>query len=169
MDILEALFTRRSIRKYTTEPVSEDDLRILLKAAMLAPSACNEQPWEFVVAEKQELRDKLSELSTYTKMAQRAPLAILVCGNLDKEKAPGMWVQDCSAAIENLLLAARGRNIGGVWCGIHPVKEREEKARQILGLPERVIPFALVCLGHPDQKFHEEDRYNENCVHREKW
>lgn len=169
MDIFEAIFTRRSIRKYTTEAVSDEDVEIILKAAMLAPSACNEQPWQFVVARDPEQRQKLSEVSPYTHMAAKAPVVIVVCGDLSEEKAPGMWVQDCAAATQNILLAARGRNLGAVWCGIHPESDREDKARKIIGLPEQVIPMSLICIGHPEQKFYEENRYRADRVHHEKW
>lgn len=169
MDIFEVIRTRRSIRKYTTEPISEDDLHILLDAAMHAPSAKNEQPWHFVIAREAKIREALSKTSPYTHMAVKAPIVIIVCGDLALEKAPGMWVQDCAAATENLLLAARGKNLGSVWCGVHPEKEREEHVREVLGLPENVIPLGLICLGHPEQPFSEERRFQEDRIHREKW
>lgn len=169
MDLFEALKTRRSIRKYTEEDVSDDDLHAMLDAAMHAPSACNEQPWHFIVVRQAPLRDILSKTSPHTHMASKAPLVIVICGDTSIEKASGMWVQDCAAATENLLLAARGRGLGSVWCGVHPVKEREEHIKTALGLPETVIPFGLVCIGHSEQPFKEEQRYNESRIHIEKW
>lgn len=169
MDIFEAIFTRRSIRKFMELPVSKDDENLILKAAMLAPSACNEQPWHFVCIRDQSTREQLSHVSPYTHMAADAPLVIIVCGDLSLEKAAGMWVQDCSAAIENLLLAARGKNLGSVWCGIHPEKDRETKTREILGIPENVIPLGMISIGHPAQHFSEAARFNEDRIHREKW
>lgn len=110
MDIFEALFTRRSIRKYTQEDVSDEDLNILLKAAMLAPSASNRQPWHFVVVRDPEVRAALAGRHPYAKMAADAPVVIVVCADLNEEKTPGFWVQDCSAATQNLMLAARQKS-----------------------------------------------------------
>lgn len=169
MDLFEALRTRRSIRKYTEEPVSDDDLHHILDAAMHAPSAVNEQPWHFVIVRDEAGRTALAKTSPYTHMAAKAPVVIVVCGDINLDKASGMWVQDCAAATENLLLAARGRQIGSVWCGVHPVREREDSIRAILGLPENIIPFCLICLGHTDEPFKEEQRFKEDRVHREKW
>lgn len=169
MDLFEALKTRRSIRKYTAENVSDDDLHALLDAAMHAPSACNEQPWHFIVAREQPLRDILAKTSPHTHMAAKAPLVIVVCGDTSAEKASGMWVQDCAAATENLLLAARGRDLGSVWCGVHPEKDREDHIRNALSLPKQIIPFCLICIGHTEQPFKEEHRYDQARIHMEKW
>lgn len=169
MELFEALKTRRSIRKYTAEPVSDDNIHALLDAAMHAPSAMNEQPWHFIVAREQTVREALSKTSPYTHMAAQAPVVIVVCGDMNYDKAHGMWVQDCSAATQNLLLAARGENLGTVWCGVHPVKEREEIIRSVLGLPANIVPLGLICIGHPAQAFREEQRFHEDRVHREKW
>lgn len=169
MELFEALRTRRSIRKYNAEPVSDDDIHAMLDAAMHAPSACNEQPWHFVVVRGAEGRAALAKTSPYTHMAAAAPVVIVVCGDLNYDKASGMWVQDCAAATQNLLLAARGREIGSVWCGVHPQKEREEIIRAALGLPEHIIPFSLICLGHTDSEFREEHRFHEDRIRREKW
>lgn len=169
MDVFEALFTRRSIRKYTDQPVSDADVETMLKAAMLAPSAKNERPWAFVVVRDAGLREELSEATPYVKMAAQAPVVIVVCGDLNEDKAGGRWVQDCSAAIENLLIAARGLEIGTVWCALHPDAERVAKVRGILGIPEHVVPLGLVCAGHPAQPFAEASRFMPERIHRERW
>lgn len=169
MDIFEALYTRRSIRKYTDEDISDDDLHSMLKAAMLAPSAMNERPWHFVVVREAATRAALSEATPYVKMAAHAPVVIVVCGDLNEEKAKGHWEQDCSAAIENLLLAARGKNIGTVWCAVHPEAERVANVRRILGIPGHVIPLGLICAGHPAQPFAEADRFMPERVHQNHW
>lgn len=169
MDLFEALRTRRSIRKYTSETVSDDDLHHIMDAAMHAPSAVNEQPWHFVIVRGEVGRAALAKTSPYTHMAANAPVVIVVCGDLNYDKGNGMWVQDCAAATQNILLAARGKELGSVWCGVHPVKEREDIVRAALGLPENIIPFALVCLGHTDQPFKEEHRFHEDRIRREKW
>lgn len=169
MDLFEALRTRRSIRKYTADPVTDEDVHILLEMAMLAPSAKNEQPWQFVVVRSEAGRGALAGTSPYTHMAAQAPVVIVVCGDLHQDKAAGMWVQDCAAAIENLMLAARGRNLGTVWCGVHPVAERVAHIRATLGLPEHIIPLGLICVGHPAAEFKTENRYNAALVHLETW
>lgn len=169
MDIYEAIVTRRSIRKFTTDPVADEDVRLLLKCAMSAPSASNQQAWQFVVIRDESMRQTVSKSSPYTGMAAHAPLVIIVCGDLREEKAPGFWPQDCAAAIQNMLLAARGRNLGSVWCGIHPVREREDYLKKALALPDGVIPFALVCVGHTEMKFHEEERFLAERVHMGQW
>ena len=169
MDVFEDLFTRRSIRKYTDEPVSDADVQTMLKAAMLAPSAKNERPWAFVVVRDAALRAELSEATPYVKMAAHAPVVIVVCGDLNEDKAGGRWEQDCSAAIENLLLAARGLEIGTVWCALHPDSGRVATVRGILGIPEHVVPLGLVCVGHPAQPFSEADRFMPERIHYERW
>lgn len=169
MDLYEAITSRRSIRKFTSEPLSDEDIRQILECAMLAPSARNQQPWQFVLLRDQALREAASRTSPYTGMCANAPLVIVVCGDLEEEKAPGFWPQDCAAATQNLLLAARGKDIGAVWCGIHPVQEREEYLKKLLNLPEKVIPFALVCLGHTEMKFHKENRFKAERIHEGGW
>lgn len=169
MDIFEAMFTRRSIRKYTQDPVDDEDLKLLLKAAMLAPSASNRQPWHFVVVRDANVRAAIAERHPYAKMAADAPLLIVVCADLNEEKTPGFWVQDCSAATQNILLAARGKNLGSVWCGLHPVEERMRVVREILNLPDHVMPLGLICIGHPAQPFSEADRFREDRIHYDRW
>ncbi|HJA76341.1 MAG TPA: nitroreductase family protein [Candidatus Desulfovibrio gallistercoris] len=169
MEFFEALRTRRSIRKYTAEPVAQEDVRVMLEAAMLAPSASNRQPWHFVVVDDRATLDRIAAEHPYAKMAADAPLAIVVCGDLDAEKTKGFWVQDCSAATQNLMLAGRALGIGSVWCGLHPVEDRVAPIRRILGLPDNIIPLSLVVMGHPAQDFSEADRYQEAKVHHNHW
>ena len=169
MDAIETLLTRRSVRKFTDQNISDEELRVLLDCAMSAPSACNEQPWEFLVLRAAANRELVSRTTPYTHMAAQAPLVIVVCGNLAREKAAGFWPQDCSCAIENMMLAARAMGIGSVWCGVHPMPDREEYLKKAFNLPESIIPFGIVCLGYPDRDFHKAERFNEAFVHHEKW
>lgn len=169
MDLFEALRTRRSIRKYTEDNISDDDLHAMLDAAMHAPSARNQQPWHFVVARRAEIREALSKASPYTHMAAKAPLVIVIAADMNACKVEEMWVQDCAAATENMLLAARGRDIGTVWCGIYPVADRMESIRQTLALPPHIIPFNLVCAGHTSEEFREEQRYQQDRIHMDRW
>lgn len=169
MDIIETIRTRRSIRKFTSEPVTDDQIRTILEAASMAPSAGNAQPWQFVVIRDRDILDRVKSINPYAAMADQAPLSILVCGDLSLEKFPGFWVQDCSACVENLLLAVHGIGLGGVWTGIYPMEDRIDGFRRLLGLPDNVIPLALVVIGHPDQTLPSPSRYKPERVHRERW
>lgn len=169
MDVIEAIRTRRSIRKYKEKPVPEELVRELLAAAMSAPSAGNQQPWHFVVITDPKILSKVETVHPHAAMAGKAPMAILVCGDLSLEKHEGFWVQDCSAAIQNLLLAAHGRGLGAVWTGIYPREPRVVGFRKLCSLPEYVIPLALVVIGYPDQELKPENRYREDRIHRNSW
>lgn len=167
--VLDVILGRRSIRLYTAEPVTRDEITELLRAAMAAPSAGNEQPWHFVVITDRSLLEAIPALSPYAGMAKRAPAAILACGDPSLEKYPGYWVQDLSAAVENLLLAAHARGLGAVWCGIYPLEERVEAFRRLLDIPSDIIPFALVSLGRPAEEKPPAERYQPGRVHENGW
>ena len=169
MEVFEAINTRRSIRKYQQKEVPQELIKQLLSAAMQAPSTGNAQTWEFVVVTEQSIKDKIKDIHPYVKMITEAPLGILICGNLSKEKFEGYWPQDCAAAMENLLLAAHATGLGAVWTGVHPMKDREEKFKNIFNLPDNIIPFGFVVIGYPDQQSKPVDRYNEEVVHYNKW
>lgn len=164
---VQTIFARRSIRKYTEEPVSEEAIEILLKAAMAAPSASNRMPWQFVVVTERETLDALAEAHRHGKMLFEAPLCIAVCGDLTEMER--FWVQDCSAATENLLLAATALGLGSVWLGVYPRDERVEAVRQILALPDFITPLSLVSIGHPAEEKEPRTQYDEARVHRERW
>ncbi|WP_305042244.1 nitroreductase family protein [Geoalkalibacter sp.] len=166
---LKDILYRRSIRKYTAEPVAEPDMEDLLRAAMAAPSAGNAQPWHFVILTERRLLDAIADFHPYAGMTREAPAAILVCADPSLEKYPGYWVQDLSAAVENLLLAAQSKDLGAVWVGIYPTEERVRKVRELLAIPEPIIPFALVPFGHPAEKKPPSERYNPERVHRNGW
>ena len=169
MDATEAIRTRRSIRQYADEPVSEDLTHQLLEAAMMAPSAGNEQPWHFVVIRDRALLDEIPSFHPYSSMLRQAPLAILICGDETLEKYKGYWVQDCSAATQNLLLEVHARGLGAVWLGVHPIDERVDGMRKLLGMPDHVIPFALISIGWPAEETGSEDRFDETRVHQDRW
>ena len=169
MDFLDIIHTRRSIRKFTDEPVSAEDVQTLLKAAMVSPTATKSQSWRFVVIDDRNLLQEIPNIHPYTTAATHAPLAILVCGDVEAGRAPGFWPQDAAAAIQTMLLAARAINLGGVWCGIHPNEEREAAFIKMFGLPGTVRPLGLVILGHPAQPFTYEDRYDAAKVHHNHW
>lgn len=166
MELKEVLLKRRSVRKFTQEPVSDEHIEELLHAAMSGPSACNRQPWEFYVITNEEMLDKLRSASMFTKM--KAKLAIVVCGNLSRAlpmQVASYWIQDCSAATENILLRATDMGLGAVWCGIHPQKRAEEKVRKCLSIDEKQIPLNIIYIGHPDETPEARDQYDERRVH----
>ncbi len=169
MDLFEALYTRRSIRSFTDEAVTEADLEALLRAAMAAPSAGNAQPWHFVVVTERAVLDAIPGIHPYAAMCKTAQAAVIVCAELALEKYPGYWVLDCAAATQNLLLAARGLDIGSVWCGLYPQQERMTAMAGLLRLPEGIAPHALVALGHPAQEFKKIDRFKPERIHRNGW
>ncbi len=166
---LELLVTRRSVRKYTDEAVSDEDVEKLLRTAMAAPSAGNEQPWHFVVIRDRHTMRRIMEVHSYSSMLDHAPLCVAVLAELALEKYEGYWVQDTSAATQNLLLAAHALGLGAVWLGVYPVKEREEGIREILGLPEGVECLSLVAVGHPAEHPGPADRYDPSRIHHETW
>lgn len=169
MELLEAIYSRRSIRQYRPKPVSEEAVRTLLGAAMMAPSAGNEQPWQFVVVRDVKKMSQVKDVHPYVGMAAEAPLGILVCGDLSLEKFPGFWVQDCSAAMQNLLLAAHDLGLGAVWTGVYPVEERVTRFKTIFELPEHVIPLGFAVIGWPVKPGRRKDRFKEDRVHRDRW
>jgi len=169
MDVLEAIYQRRSIRKYKNQPVPEELVREILAAAMMAPSAGNAQPWQFIVITERETLARVKDFNPHAGMAAEAPLAIMICGDLNLEKFPGFWVQDCAAATQNLLLAAQARGLGTVWTGIYPMEDRVASFSRHFGLPPRVIPMALVVMGWPAQKIKGEDRFKVERIHTETW
>ncbi len=169
METVEALVTRRAVREFTPEPVGDDEVETLLRAAMHAPSACNQQPWHFIVVTGRERLDAIAGVHPYAQMVKQAPLAVIVCGDLTLETCPGNWAIDCSAAMENLLLAAHAIGLGGVWVGIHPVEQRVKDFRQLLSLPSYVMPLCLAAVGHPAGPLPKVDRFNADRIHRNEW
>lgn len=169
METLEAIRTRRSIRRFTSEPIPAEIVTRLLAAAMSAPSAGNQQPWHFVVVDDRKLLDAVPGIHPYAGMCKTASVGVLVCGDTNIEKFPGFWVQDCSAATQNMLLAAHDLKLGAVWAGIYPLEDRVRAFRSLFGLPAHVIPLCLVVLGYPDQRLQAEDRFLEERIHRNTW
>ncbi|EEG78981.1 nitroreductase family protein [Dethiobacter alkaliphilus] len=166
---MDTILRRRSIRKYKDKPVPEQVVYELLRAGMNAPSAGNAQPWHFVVIRDRKILDAVPEFHPYSGMIREAPMAILVCGDLREEKYPGYWVQDCSAATQNILLAAQDRGLGTVWLGMYPREERVLAMRKLLGMPEEVIPLSLIPVGYPAEKKGPADRFLPERVHYDGW
>lgn len=168
MDALEAILTRRSIRKYTSEPVSDETVTQLLKAAMAAPTAGN-QPWHFVVIRDRMIMEAVTTVHPHAKMLKEAQVAVSISGDPKAGRLEGRWILDCAAATENILIAANALGLGACWVGIYPVDARMLKLRELLGIPENLIPVSMVALGHPAEKKSPPDRFRTERIHYEKW
>jgi nitroreductase len=169
MDGLEMIFNRRSIRKFESTPVESDKIDLMLKAAMQAPSANNGQPWHFITIDDRQTLDQIPEFHPWSKMLYQAPLAIVVCAYVPEGKLYEMWIQDCSAATQNLLLAAHYLGVGSVWLGLHPRTERVQGIRTLLKLPKEIHPFSIIALGYPAEKVAPVDRFDINRIHHNSW
>ncbi len=169
MDLFEAIFTRRSIRNYKKGTVPEEVVGELLRAAMAAPSAGNRQPWHFVVVDSRPLLDKIQSFHPHAEMLKEAALGILICGDEHKARDKGYIPLDCSAATQNLLLAAHAKGLGAVWLGIYPREERMRGMRELFKLPPGIVPVSFISIGHPAEPNAAVDRYDENKVHRNAW
>jgi nitroreductase len=166
---MKTALLRRSIRKYKPGPVADKVVHDLLEAAMAAPSAGDERPWQFIVLRDRAVLDAVPAIHSNAQMITEAPVAIVVCGDLQKEKYKGFWVQDCAAATENLLLAVTDAGLGAVWCGIYPLDERVQAFRELLKAPAHVVPFAIVPVGHPAEEKPPARRYDPARVHQDRW
>jgi nitroreductase len=160
---------RRSVRRFERRPVEDALIGSLLEAAMAAPSAGDQRPWHFVVVTSADTLAALSRSHPYARPLAGAPLAVVVCGDETVAKWPRFWPQDCAAATENLLLAAHELGLGAVWIGVYPLEERVAAVRVELGVPEGVVPFAMVALGHPATQKMPAERYDAARIHRERW
>ena len=166
---MKEIFERRSIRKYSKLPIPDSDIENLLRAAMAAPSAGNQQPWEFILIKDKKILGDITKVHHYSQMLKEAQLAIVVCADLDKEKHGGYWVQDCSAATENILIEAQHLGIGSVWLGVYPREDRVKGIKELLNLPLRVIPLSIISLGYPAEKKEPSNRYDNLRIHINKW
>ncbi len=169
METLQAITSRRSIRSYNNKPVPPEMTLKILEAAMAAPSANNKQPWHFVVITERAILDAVPGFHPYSHMLFEATLAILVCGDTGSESNPGYMAQDCSAAMENILIAAQGLGLGAVWLGLYPRQERMDGMRKLLKVPDVFIPFALIAIGYGAEDKPPSNRYSESRVHHNKW
>lgn len=167
---MREIFERRSVRKFTAEPVTKEQLQRLLAAAMQAPSAGNAQAWEFIVVTDRAAKEAVARAHPYAQCVTQAPVAIVVCAATERERFEAHYLpQNCAAAVENLLLEAQHLGLGGVWLGVYPEEPRVEALRRIFSLPQSALPFAVVALGHPAAKPAPQNRYDEGKVHWESW
>lgn len=163
------IISRRSVRSFTGESIDRETLNLVLEAGISAPSAVNKQPWEIFVIEDKKTLEEISNLENfYVKMAKSAGAAIIVCGNLEKalpQPAQEYWVQDASAATENILLAANALGLGAVWTGVYPTLDRAETLSKLLNLPKHIIPLNIIPIGVPANTKHPEKKMDKNCIH----
>ena len=170
--VIEAIMTRSSVRAFLDKPVSDETVDLLLKAAMAAPSAKNQQPWAFIVIKNRDLLEKLGASLPNAKMTATAPVAVVICGALDKAlpgEAHDYWIQDAAAATENFLLAVHALGLGAVWTGVHPISERIKILKETLKLPDGVEPFCLIPFGWPAVPAAVKDKWDPALVHQDIW
>ncbi len=166
---MNIIFDRYSVRSFTPDLVPDEMIESLLRAAMQAPTASNRQPWHFVVIKDRKQLNKIADIHPYASMVKEAPMAIVVCGDSSLSSIDGYWIQDCSAATQNILLQAVHLGLGAVWCGIYPKKERVEEFRTLLKLPSHVIPLSLVPIGYPSGIPMPKNRYKVHRIHQDCW
>lgn len=168
---IENIMTRTSVRMFTTQPIDKGIIENIVKAGMAAPSAMNKQPWAFVVVTDREMLDSLNAHHPYANL-RTATAAIIVCGDMNKTfegQGKTYWVQDCSAASENILLAAHAYGLGAVWCGVYPLDERIKEVSEVLGLPQYIVPLNIISMGYPADSPRPKDKYNPDLIHYQKW
>ena len=163
---LHFIFARRSIRAYTGEPIGEQDVRSLLEAGMSAPNASNRQPWHFVAVTEHATLQALADAHPFGKMLADASLGIAVCGD---PTISDWWVQDCTAATENILVAVSALGLGGVWLGCHGRSEREQAIKDVLGIPEHIRVLSMLSIGHPAEEKEARTQYDPDRVHQNRW
>ena len=165
---LDLIFARRSIRKYKDEPVPEEMIQDILDAAMAAPSACCKDPWHLIVVTAKDMLAKISEGLPHGKMLADAPLGIVVCGDIDKahDNQLSYMLQDCSAAIQNMLLAVHALGLGACWLGVHPREDRIAHIKGLLDTPDNIVPISVLAIGHPAEEKEPRTRFDESKTQR---
>ena len=169
---IETIMTRTSVRAFTDRPVEDEKIEQMLRAGMAAPTAVNKQPWAFVVVKSREQLDRLKEANPNARMLASAQLAIAVCGDMTKAIEGPMqsfWIQDASAATENILLAAHALGLGAVWTGVYPNPERVAAVSEVLELPSYAVPLCVIPIGYPAESPEPKDKWKTENLHYEKW
>ena len=169
MEAYEAIITRRSIRKYTNQQVNDELIHKILLAGMLAPSAHDHRPWQFIVITAKEKLLAIPRFHPYAEMLKQAPLAIVICGDKKFEKSLEYILLDCAAATENMLVAAHALGLGSVWLAVYPRQERIRGITDLLQLPDSIVPVAMIALGYPAEQKTASDRFNPDRLHFNQW
>lgn len=165
-DALENIFSRKSVRKFLAQPVEEEKVQLLLKAGMSGPSGKDTRPWEFIVVDSRMILDSLAAALPYAKMLKDAPMAIIVCGNTTKSS---YWYLDCSAAAENILLAAEALGLGGVWTAAYPYEDRMQAVKKYTGIPDHISSLCVIPVGYPAGPQNPKDKWDASRIHRNQW
>nr|WP_295000508.1 nitroreductase family protein [uncultured Methanobrevibacter sp.] len=166
---MSLIFKRYSVRRFTDENVPDEKIENLLKAGMQAPSAGNQQPWEFIVVSDEEDKLAISGMHEYAKPAGNASHLIVTLGNLNECRFHMMIEQDLGACNENILLQATHEGLGAVWLGFHPIEDRVLKLKEYLNIPDYCIPFSVICVGYPAHEGEVKLRYDESKVHIDRY
>lgn len=166
---MDMIYARRSIRKFKDTPVDRSLLEEVIKAGMNAPSAMDQQPWQFVIMEDRSVHPRILKVHPNAKPLTEAPVGLLVCGDLSREITEGYWSIDCAAATENMLLKIAELGLGGCWLGIYPREHRVEELSEIIGAPDYIVPFALIAVGYPDEVKEAKDIYEPERIHVDRW
>ncbi|MBN1950445.1 MAG: nitroreductase family protein [Bacteroidales bacterium] len=169
MDVFEAIFTRRSIRRYSDKKIEKEVVDKIIQAGMYAPSAVNKQPWHFIIFSDLKTRDAIIEVHPNASMLTGAQMGILICYDESLQHDEGYGPVDCAAATQNMLLAAHAQGLGACWVGVYPRQNRIVALKEIFSLPSRVVPFAVISLGYPAEQKGTPDRVKEERIRREKW
>ncbi|MBN2260487.1 MAG: nitroreductase family protein [Clostridiales bacterium] len=169
MDIINAINSRRSIRQFTGEVINDEQLQMILRAGFQAPSAHNIHPQEFIVVKDAEKLENVAKRHKYAKALSSSACGIIVCGDAEKQPREGLLNSDCSASIENMLLAAHGLGLGGVWIGLYPIESFTKLISEIFETPENIIPIGMIAVGYPENEKEFIDRYEDSKVHYDKW
>jgi nitroreductase len=169
MDVLTALDTRRSIRRFLPGTISEAQLQTILKAGLSAPSAHNRRPFHFVIISEEETKRTLQEKSVYGRMIMESALLIAVCGDTKIQPVHDFLIEDCSAATENILMAAHGNHLGAVWVGVYALGGWQRTIQEVLKLPENILPVALIPIGIPGEKPVFRNRFEKEKIHYQRW
>lgn len=165
-DALENIFSRKSVRKFLAQPVEEEKVQLLLKAGMSGPSGKDTRPWEFIVVDSRMILDSLAAALPYAKMLKDAPMAIIVCGDTTKSS---YWYLDCSAAAENILLAAEALGLGGVWTAAYPYGDRMQAVKKYTGIPDHISSLCVIPVGYPAGPQNPKDKWDASRIHRNQW
>ncbi|HNW16567.1 MAG TPA: nitroreductase family protein [bacterium] len=171
-ETMKTIFARKSVRNYNESTIPKETFELLVKAGMAAPTARDKRPWEFIIITDKAVLKKLSDALPYAKMAEKAGHGIVVAGDMEKQNGgvnSPYWIMDCSAAVQNILLAAESLGLGAVWTAVYPNADRIEPVSKILGLPKNIVPLAFIPVGTPTGTDKPKDKFNKDQIHWNKW